>query len=218
MRSHKFFSVFLLSAITIMISVAFIFWGIGPRDNPAIQYVAQIEDERIMLEEYYRAYDMEYRRIRDQYSDEEIDNMNLPDRVINSLIDRRVLLIAAERAGITVSEKELQNVIINNPLFQRDGVFDANVYERRLKLNRLTPQAYEDIIKKDLIISKMSNMIGETTEISPEEKKMLDSIEGDSQAQLAKIFKDSKSSQSIQAYIGSLKRQMDITVKRELIL
>ncbi|NOZ68337.1 MAG: hypothetical protein GXP46_03640 [Deferribacteres bacterium] len=47
MRSHKFFTVFLLSAITIMISIAFIFWGIGPKDNPSVTFVAQINGERI---------------------------------------------------------------------------------------------------------------------------------------------------------------------------
>jgi hypothetical protein len=86
MRSNKFFSVFLLTAITIMLTVAFIFWGIGPKDNPQAQFVAEINGDRIMLDEYYRAYDNEYRRLKDQYSDEEIEKMNIPDRVINSLI------------------------------------------------------------------------------------------------------------------------------------
>jgi peptidyl-prolyl cis-trans isomerase D len=168
MRGNKFFSVFLLSAITIMISVAFIFWGIGPKDNAAVQYVAQIEDDNILLEEYYRAYDNEYNRLRDQYTDDEIEKMNIPDRVINALIDRRVILIAAGNAGITVTEKELQDAIMRAPYFQRDGVFDVNVYERSLKINRISPQNFENSMRSDLISAKMTALIGETVELSSE--------------------------------------------------
>jgi hypothetical protein len=217
MRSNKFFSVFLLTAITIMLTVAFIFWGIGPKDNPQAQFVAEINGDRIMLDEYYRAYDNEYRRLKDQYSDEEIKKMNVPDRVINSLVSRRVLLIAAERAGITVSEKELQNAIVNEPAFQRNGVFDVNVYERRLKLNRLSPQLYESVLARDMIIAKMSRLIGETAELSQDEAKMLDTVKGGNKAQLTQIFLSSKSNQVINAYIQSLKRQLDITIRRDLV-
>jgi peptidyl-prolyl cis-trans isomerase D len=218
MRSHKFFSGFLLSAITIMISFAFVFWGIGPKDNPQVQFVVEIEGDRIMLEDYYRAYDNEHRRLKEQYSDEEIEKMNLPDRVINSLISRKVLLIAAERAGIAVTEKELQDVIVNEPAFQRDGVFDINVYERRLRLSRLSPQIYESAMSSDMIIARITKLIGETAELSSEEDEMLASIQGDNKAQLSQIFLSSKSNQVVQAYIESIKRQLDITIRRDLVL
>ncbi len=218
MRGNKFFSVFLLSAITIMISVAFIFWGIGPKDNVAVQFVAQIEDDNILLEEYYRAYDNEYNRLRDQYTDDEIEKMNIPDRVINALIDRRVILIAAGNAGITVTEKELQDAIMRAPYFQRDGVFDVNVYERRLKINRISPQNFENSMRSDLISAKMTALIGETVELSSEETKILDSIQGDNKDQLTQIFLSSKSQQTVKAYVESLKRQLDIVLNRDLIL
>ena len=218
MRGNKFFSVFLLSAITIMISVAFIFWGIGPKDNVAVQFVAQIEDDNILLEEYYRAYDNEYNRLRDQYTDDEIEKMNIPDRVINALVDRRVILIAAENAGITVTAKELQDAIMRAPYFQRDGVFDVNVYERRLKINRISPQNFENSMRSDLISAKMTSLIGETAELSSEETKILDSIQGDNKDQLTQIFLSSKSQQTVKAYVESLKRQLDIVLNRDLIL
>jgi peptidyl-prolyl cis-trans isomerase D len=218
MRGHKVFSVFLISAITIMISVAFIFWGIGPKDNPEVQFVAKVDGDRIMLDEYYRAYDNQYKRLKEQYSEEEIEKMNMPERVINSLIDRKVLLMTADRAGISVSEKELQDQIVNYPAFQRNGVFDVNVYENKLRLNRLSPKIYEDALMSDLIVDKISKLIGETAELSAEESKMLESIEGGNKEQLAQIFLKSKSGQAIQAYIESIKRELDITIKREMIL
>jgi len=202
-----------------MIIISFVFWGIGPKDSATLSYVAHIEDEKVSVEEYWRTYDSEYKKAREQYTDEkEIEALNLPDKVINALVDRKVLLIAAERAEIVATDRELQNVIINAPYFQSNGVFNQEVYKRALRLNRTNPQAYEAGLRQDLIVSKLSNLIGETTELAPEEMKMLESIEGGNKSQLEQIFLRSKSSQNLKAYIEGIKRQMKITINKDLVL
>ena len=218
LSTSKFFSVFVLGAITLMITVAFVFWGIGPKDNTSIVYAATVEDVNIPMDEFWRVYDNKYKKVSEQYSDpEEIKKLNLEQMVLESLIDRTVLLIAAQNAGLTITDRELQQAIIDTPYFQKDGVFDQNIYLRALKLNRTTPQAYESSLKRDLLIFKMSRLIGETAELSPYELKMLDSMEGDNKKQLAEIFRSSKSSQTIKAYIDSIKREMEININPELI-
>ncbi len=217
-HGNKFFTVFLLSAITIMITVAFVFWGIGPADNPTVSYVAQIEDEKITLDQFWRAYDNEYKRLRNQdQSPEDIEKLGLEDRVLATLVNRIVLRIAAQETGIRVTEKELQNEIMKTEYFQRDGVFDQNVYERALKLNRLSTREFESSVRSDILISKMSNLIGETAELSADELKILDSMQEENKDQLRAIFRSSKSNQTVQAYIESIKRQMDIKINRDLI-
>jgi len=201
-----------------MITIAFIFWGIGPKDNPTVVFAAQVEDEKITLDEFWRAYDNEYKRLREQNkTPEEIEKLNLEERVLNSLIDRTVLLIAAQKAGIRVTNEELQEAIINTPYFQRNGVFDQEVYKRALKLSRLTPQIFERSMRDDMIISKMTNLISEAAELSEEEQKIIDSIKGGSKDQLIQIFRSNKANQMIKAYIESMKRQMKITVNRDQI-
>jgi peptidyl-prolyl cis-trans isomerase D len=217
-HTSKFFSIFVLGAITIMITVAFVFWGIGPKDNPNIAYAATVEDVNILLDNFWRVYDSEYKKLSEQYSDpEEIKKMELEKRVLESLIDRTVLLIAAQNAGLGITEKELQEAIINTPYFQKDGVFDQKVYLRALKLSRMTPQVYESSLRDDLLIFKMSRMIGETAELSPYELKMLESMEGNNKQQLSEIFRSSKSSQAIKAYIESVKREMEIKINPDLL-
>ena len=201
-----------------MITVAFVFWGIGPKDNINVVYAATVEDINIPMDEFWRVYDNKYKKVSEQYSDpEEIKKLNLEQMVLESLIDRTVLLIAAQNAGLTITDRELQQAIIDTPYFHKDGVFDQNIYLRALKLNRTNPQAYESSLKSDLLIFKMSQLIGETAELSSYELKMLDSMEGDNKKQLAEIFRSSKSSQTIKAYIDSLKREMEIKVNPELI-
>ena len=218
LSTSKFFSVFVLGAITLMITVAFVFWGIGPKDTINIVYAATVEDVNIPLEQFWRVYDNKYKQVSEQYSDpEEIKKLNLEQMVLESLIDRTVLLIAAQNARLTITDRELQQAIIDTPYFQKNGVFDQNIYLRALKLNRTTPQAYESSLKSDLLIFKMSQLIGETSELSSYELKMLDSMEGDNKKQLAEIFRSSKSTQTIKAYIDSIKREMEITINPELI-
>lgn len=218
LHTNKFFSVFVLGAITLMITVAFVFWGIGPKDNPNIAYAAAVEDVKISLDNFWRVYDTEYKKLSEQYSDpEEIKIPDLEQRVLESLIDRTVLLIAARNAGLEITEKELQDAIINTPYFQKDGVFRQEIYLRALKLSRLTPQSYESSLRDDLLIFKMSRIVGETAELSPDELKMLESMEDNNKGQLSEIFRSSKSSQAIKAYIESIKQDMKIKINPDLL-
>ncbi|MBI5056466.1 MAG: SurA N-terminal domain-containing protein [Nitrospirae bacterium] len=215
--SHKFFSVFLLAGVTVIIIITFIFWGIGPKDRNQSTVVAQVEDEKISTEKYWRAYENELKRRKDVNPNEEPKKQQLQEQVLNMLIDRAVLTIAAQKAGITIPEKDLQDAIVNIPYFQRDGVFDPEIYSRALRLNRLTTQAFENDLREDLLVSKMSKLVGETAELTPDEIKILDSIGTGNQEQLLQIFRSNKSNQIINAYIESVKRQLKITVNKDII-
>jgi len=217
MGSHKFFSVFLLGAVTIMIIITFVFWGIGPGDNPSVGVIAEIEGETILLEEFRRAYDNEYKRVREMYpNEEEIKKLNLKENVLNAIIDRKVIIMAAQEAGITVTDKELQDEILQLPYFQRDGVFDQKIYERALQLNRWSPQTFEEQLKDDLLFTKMSRLIQETVEFSSMELQTIESLK-QSNDQIAKAFRASKNNQALKAYIEGIKRKMEIKVNRDLI-
>jgi peptidyl-prolyl cis-trans isomerase D len=201
-----------------MITVAFVFWGIGPKDNPNLEFVAEIGDRNISLDDYWREYDNEYRRLKDQgTTEEEIAKLKLEETVLSRIVARTVLMLAAEDAGITVTEKELQQAIMNTSYFQRNGVFDPQVYQRSLRNSRMSVRYFEASFRNDLIVTKMTRLIGETAELSSEELKILDSIQGGNRDQLAEVFRNSKSSQTVNAYIESIKRQLNIKVNRDLL-
>ncbi|HDO25256.1 MAG TPA: hypothetical protein ENG95_01260, partial [Nitrospirae bacterium] len=179
MRSHKFFTVFLLGFLTIALTIVFIFWGVGPQQNPSAAVVARVNKKRITLPEYQRAYEKAYKRAREIYkNDEEIEKLNLRTRVLDELIDRRVLLDAAADAGVRATEKDIQEIIMNEPAFHRDGVFDKGVYVKRLRLIRTTPAAFENGIREDLLLNRMWRLISETAELSPRDTEILNSIKG----------------------------------------
>ncbi len=215
MRSHKFFTVFILGFLTIALTIVFIFWGIGPQQNPSTAVVARINKKRITLPEYQQVYETAYRRAREIYkNDEEIEKLNLRRSVLDELVDRIVLLDTAADAGLRVTEKDVQEIILNEPAFHRDGVFDKGVYVKRLRLIRTTPAIFENELREDLLLNKMRRLIGETAELSPLETEILNSIKGNN-IQLAENFLDAKKAQAVKAYVEGLKSRMDITINED---
>jgi peptidyl-prolyl cis-trans isomerase D len=218
LSTNKLASYIILVAITIIIIATFVFWGIGPKDKPQEAIVAQVNSEKINIQEFWRAYENEYKRISEKGAQkEDIEKLNLKDRVLNSLVERAVLLIAAKDGKISVTENELQDAIKHLEYFQRNGVFDREVYINKLRLNRMTPQSFENMFREDLIISKMTRLIGETTELSTDEKNIIDSLSGGNQGQLLEVFRSNKTNLAVKAYVEGLKKQLDVKINRNLI-
>jgi len=210
MRKHaKYFYVLFFIVI-----LSFIFWGVGTVDKSTAVPVAEIEKERISLEEYWMAYD----RIRDFYRniyrerfDEEMEKrLSLKQRVLDSLIDERVLLIAAKRAGIKVTDKELQDAIVNDPAFIREGRFDRDIYLRVLQLNRMTPELFESMKRRELLLTKMQRLIGESVDVTAVD------MSGKPDAMKESILSDMRA-RAVKSYVEGLKRQMKIKVNQQLI-
>lgn len=208
MRKHaRFFYVLFFIVI-----LSFIFWGVGTIDKSTNVAVAEIDKEKISLEEYWRAYDRvrEFYReaLKEGFTEEVEKNLNLKQKVLDILIDERVLLIAAKKAGLSVSEKELEEAIINDPAFMRDGKFNRDVYIRTLELNRLTPQIYESMRKKELLLTKMRRVITESVDI-PQVDVKDDALR---QTMLSSIREG-----AVKSYVKGLKKGLKIKVNQQLI-
>ncbi len=217
MRSNKFFSVFFLGFLTIAISIVFVFWGIGPQQNSSSVIVAEVNKSRITLTEYELAYESAYRRAREIYkTDEEMKKLNLRNRVLDELIDRRVLMNAAKDAGITVSEDEVREVIMNQPAFKKNGVFDKDVYLRRLKLSRMTAGLFESEVRRDLLINKIRRLIGETVELTGIDVDF-PYIKEDAKDKLKENFLFAKREMAVKAYVEGLKRGLEIKINQNYI-
>ena len=216
MRKHaKFFYVLFFIVI-----LSFIFWGVGTVDKSTTVPVVEIEKEKISLEEYWTAYDRarEYYRelLKEKFTDVTEKQLNLKKKVLDSLIDERVLLIAARRAGIKITDEELQEAIINDPLFLRDGKFSKEIYIRALEFNRMTPESFEASKRRELTIEEMRRLIGESVEVT---KLDIPQISGNEQAMntLRQTALVQLRNAAILSYIDGLKKQLKITINQQLI-
>ena len=218
MRKHaKYFYV-----LFFMIIISFIGWGVGTVDKKGVEIVAEVGKYKITAEEYWKTYDRIFRFYREIYKDkfdEEMGKkMNLKENVLNSMINERVLLIAAKEAGIDISDEELQESITHEPAFMKNGVFDKNVYLNRLRLNRMTPEAYESSKRQEVILNKMKHLIElsiDITDISsnvPQTSGNEQVVKTISEA----MTKDMKE-KAVKSYLEGLKKQIKIKVNKQLI-
>ncbi len=207
-----------------IVILTFIFWGVGTVDKTGgIEILAEVGKYKITAEEYWRTYDRIYRFYREIYKeqfDEEMEKkMNLKENVLNSMINDRVLLIAAPKAGISVSDEELKDAIAREPAFMKNGVFDKEVYLNRLRLSRITPEEFERQQKQDLILTKMRRLIELSADIPDSGDARLPGETSNEQA--ANMIRQAQLNdvreKALNSYIEGLKKDIKIKINKELL-
>ena len=217
MRHHaKYFYVLFFIVI-----LSFIFWGVGTVDKTSSGgIVAEVGKYKITQEEYYRAYDNAFKFYKDLYKEQFDEAMqaklDLKNTVLDSLINNRILLIAAEENGIRVSDEELNDAITREPAFMKEGVFDTQVYQNTLRLSRITPELYEAMKRDELSATRMSRLI----ELSAHPAVVdLGGMSADDQT--IKALKDAMlndaKDKAVKAYIEGYKKSLKIKENRQLI-
>jgi parvulin-like peptidyl-prolyl isomerase len=219
MRKHaKYFYVLFFIVI-----LSFLFWGIGTVDKTGKgEIVAEIGKHKITVQDYWRSYenvDRFYREIyKDKFDEAMEKKLNLKERVLDSMIQEQVLLIAAKEEGISISDEELQDAITHEPAFLRNGVFDKDVYQNRLRLMRITVEEYERSKRQELLLNKMRHLIELSVDV-PDENTNLQKPSGDEKSvnMLREAMLSEKQEKAVSSYVEGLKKGMKIKVDTKLI-
>lgn len=89
-----------------------------------------------------------------------LNSAELRFNVLEALIRERLLLHRA--AGMAVTDRKLQTEIGELPLFQENGKFSFQIYERFLKSQGMTPAMFEAKLRHDLILQNLDDAYGGT--------------------------------------------------------
>ncbi len=162
---------FVYIAFGIIIIVFVFFYGWGGRDAREDTVVALVGDQKITRRQYDRSYENLLMMSRNIYkralSEKEIKGLR--ERALDDLIDRTLMLQEAERRGLAISQDETRREIANTPSFQREGVFDKNLYLRQLATIRMNPSEFEKSMRTSMLIAKLMNTVQSTAKLSDEE-------------------------------------------------
>jgi hypothetical protein len=200
----------------VVVILSFIFWGIGPKGGTDDRDIlAEVGPYKITAQEYWRAYDNMSNFYRELYKDKFDEDMrkklNLKEGVLNALVNNRLLLVAAKDNGIRVSDAELNRAIESEPAFMREGVFDVNVYQNRLKLERITPEIYEASKRQELTMRKMQRLIELSVRVPAEDLAKLPADQKDAQALQEQLIANAKDN-AVRSYIDGLKKVVKIKI------
>src|SRR5688572_21914757 len=131
--------------------------GASPNDP-----IATVEGRNITVGTYQRAYQQQLMQIRQSYggqlSDDMIRQLQIPQRVVQQMVDEEATVAAANQLGMTVSDAELRERILRMPGFQMNGEFIGDARYRQLLANQrppLRPADFEEQLRKGLLSSKL---------------------------------------------------------------
>lgn len=171
-KRNSMFVVLVFAAII----VVFIFWGVGPGgDGTGQNAVATVNGEVISVKDYTSLYrrETEYFKetLKDKFTDEVAEKMNLKQRALDILINRALAAEAARDEGVEVTTEEVQKAIQSIPQFAVEGAFDKDVYFKVLSSNRVKPADFEKSIEADIITAKMREKVVKGVVVTDEDVK-----------------------------------------------
>ena len=149
----------------------FVFFGVDQFQRPVGgETVARVGDHRITQQEFNRALRERQEAIQrvaqGRVAPEFLDSTELRSSVLEALIRQRTLLDSAARAGLTVTDAQLQAVIATVPAFQREGKFSLALYEQFLRSQGLTAPMFEAKVRRDVMLQMLDQVVGGTGIVS----------------------------------------------------
>lgn len=170
-NQKKVLSIFLWLVIAAFLGTIFLVWGVGDKVQNS-NYVAKVNDAVISYDQYRKKYDETVASLRQLLGDQAetlLDNAVLERKVVEDLITQELLNQEAAKTGVPVSDAEVASEITNTESFQVNGAFDPNRYSEVLNYFRLTPQQYEDAIRRTIRIAKLTALIKGAVNVSDAE-------------------------------------------------
>ncbi len=150
--------------IVILISIPFALWGINsyitPDSNPA---VAHVGDYKVSVQEFNNAVQNESKELKGQLDDALIKQM-----VIEKLINNRALINFLSDSGMSISKAQIDMAIRQDPSFQLEGKFSADLYNRYLP-NAYSKSNYRRSMATNLLLEQFSGGISQSAFVTDNE-------------------------------------------------
>jgi len=227
-RNIKSLSPILWLVIAAFIITIFAVWGGAGRlgQSRATGPIVRVGKEKISTEFYFQNLRQRLEALKREFKDLDrnlIQQLNIPQQVLEEIIQQTLLLQKAQELGIDASDGEIREKIMGYPIFQRDGRFVGfEEYKRVLDWNRISISEFEKSLKKEIVINKVIKVFTAGITVTPEE--LWESYESKNESakmefvilETDKIeLKEEASLNEIQEYFKENKEKYKIPEKRE---
>jgi peptidyl-prolyl cis-trans isomerase D len=159
------------------IVVVFIFWGVGSYKSARSQQAAEVNGTSIPMTEFSRHYNdlvKQYQeRAGGELTPEMVKGLRLKEMALSQLVEETLILQAAPRLGLEVTNAELRHRIESYPYFQKDGKFDEKRYFWVLSRSHMNPQDFEASERQRLLLRKVIAEVTSLAKVSDAELQEL---------------------------------------------
>ena len=150
--------------IATFVGTIFLVWGKGSDGDQQDTTVAvTVNKTRVGFDTYQSTYNNLYRLYqnvyREQFTPELEKQLRLHQQALDTLIEQTLLIEEAKRMDISVTQKELIGAIAAVPAFQENGAFSKERYLQVLNYQRLTPEEFENMQRRQLLIERVRERI-----------------------------------------------------------
>ncbi len=160
--------------IAFVISI-FAVWGGAGRlgEGRGSTTIASVGKEKISIDLYVQNLQQRIESLQQQMPELDqnfIQQLNLPQQVLEQIIQQTLLLQVASDMGIQASDAEIAESVKSLPLFQKDGQFVGfEEYQRILNWNRMSASQFEQGLKEDIMVQKVVKVITAGITVSEDE-------------------------------------------------
>ena len=113
------------------------------------------------------------RQLKNNFNKSIITQLRLPEQILQSIINSKIIENEAKKLKIRVTNAELKGKILNYPAFQKEGKFiGVKEYENLLAYNRINIKDFENDLKKEIIAEKLKELITSGLVINSDTLKM----------------------------------------------
>jgi len=145
--------------IAFIISI-FAVWGGGSiGKGGGSNTIAVVGKEKISRDLYYSSLVQRLQAMSNEYKELDanfIQQLNIPQQVLEQIVQRSLLLQRAKDMGLKVSDKEIATKIKNYPVFQKDGNFVGfDQYQKILSWNHIAMSEFEKGLESEILMDKV---------------------------------------------------------------
>jgi peptidyl-prolyl cis-trans isomerase D len=179
MRKKKRMKVIVLWVVIIAVGGSMVVWGValnlgGSGRSAMGSHAAVVDDKTVPMKEFIETYQRYLKNLKDnaktELDPELLKSLGISQQVLSSLISAKIVEILAERMGISVTEKEIQQAILRVPGVRIDGKFiGLQQYESALRQMGTTVEAFEESIRFTELDKKLSRTITDSLDVSDSE-------------------------------------------------
>ena len=174
-KNVKSLSIFLWVVIFSFVFFIFVDWGagrLGPNANA--DTVAWVGGDRILTADFNTALRDRKEMINRRYGEQAkqiVNDPQFPARVLQEMVQERIMTLEADRLGIKASDDEVKGKIQTYPVFKDEkGRFVGyQRYQETLSYFHMTIPQFEESLRKEIIIDKLKTYLTAGITVTPDQ-------------------------------------------------
>ncbi|MEN3028839.1 MAG: SurA N-terminal domain-containing protein [Aquificaceae bacterium] len=138
--------------------------GVSDIGTPSKRCVAEVGSGCVTLKDYRR----ELLRFSNLLQNPQMEGL-VREQVLSNLIAQELLYQKAKDLSFIASDEEVVEVIKSDPTFQDNGLFSVTRYREVLSKAGMSPEEYEEYLKRSISVQKLINLLTNGVYLTEEE-------------------------------------------------